>query len=183
MATPVGNTSFNNDTLTGTVGADGYLLATSAQTPTVYHSGGMAPSTTTTGTDTTPATTETYIAEVDIAFGATITGISVLNGSAVAGNLFVGLADSTGAVVASSAATAQSGTAAYQQVAFSTPYVAKGGKYFILLQCSSTSARFRSHILGNFGASKKTGETNGTFTTITPPTTFTTNLGPIADTY
>jgi hypothetical protein len=28
-------------------------------------------------------------------------------------------------------------------------------------------ARFRTHILGNFGASKKTGQTYGTLTTLT----------------
>ena len=50
-------------------------------------------------------------------------------------------------------------------------------------QFDSTSARFRTHILGNFGAAKKTGQTYGTLTTLTPPTTFTTDLGPIADTY
>jgi hypothetical protein len=34
-----------------------------------------------------------------------------------------------------------------------------------------------------FGASKKTGETFGTLTTITPPPTFTTGLAPIATLY
>ncbi len=181
------NTNYSNDYGTGTVGADGFELAaisgTTSKTPTVFHSGDAAPMTTTTGTDTTPVTTETYICEVFIPVVTTLTGISVLNGSAVAGNLFVALARSDGTILASSAATAQSGTAAYQKIPFTSTQVVRGGRYFILLQCSSTSARFRSHILGNFGASKKTGETNGTFTTITIPTTFTADLGPIADTY
>lgn len=151
--------------------------------PTVFHTGGAAPMTTTTGTDTTPSVTETYIAEVHVPLNATLTGVAVLNGSAAAGNLTAILYDSNGAPVAQSATTAQSGTAAYQKIPFASVYQAKGpAKYFVGIQCDSTSARFRSHILGNFIAGKKTGETYGTATAITT-STFTTNLGPIADVY
>lgn len=154
--------------------------------PTVFHSGNAAPSTTTTGTDTTPVVTETYICEVFVPHNCTLTGVSVLNGSAVAGNMQISLADSAGNPIAAAqtASTAASGTAAYQKVPFVTPYTAKGpAKYFILLQNNNVANRYRSHILGNFGASKKTGETYGVFTVVTPPTTFTTGLGPIADLY
>lgn len=154
--------------------------------PTVFHSGGMAPNTTTTGTDTTPVVTETYICEVFVPHNCTLTGVSVLNGSAVAGNMQISLADSAGNPIAAAqtASTAASGTAAYQKVPFVTPYAAKGpAKYFILLQNNNVANRYRSHILGNFGASKKTAEVYGTFTVVTPPTTFTTGLGPIADLY
>lgn len=151
---------------------------------TVFHSGGVGPTTTTTGTDTTPATTETYLVEVCVPLNATLTGASLLNGSAVAGNVTAILYDSNGAPIVQSASTAQSGTAAYQAFAFSEAYRAKGpAKYIIGFQFSSTSARFRTHILGNFGASKKTSETYGTATAITVPTTFTTGQGPIADVY
>lgn len=152
--------------------------------PTVFATGGAPPATTTTGTDTTPATTETYIAEVFVPVNATLTGASLLNGSAVAGNVTAILFDSNGVAVATSASTAQSGTAAYQAFAFSSAYTAKGpAKYFVGFQFNNTSARFRTHILGVFGASKKTGETYGTATTITVPTTFTTGQGPIASVY
>src|SRR5262249_36849579 len=130
--------------------------------PTVFHSGGMAPATTTTGTDTTPVVTESYVSEVFIPVAATITGIAILNGSAAAGNVTVYLADDAGNLLASSASTAQSGTAAYQQIPFTAAYTAKGPrKYFIVVQFNNTSARFRSHILGNFGAAKHTGDTYG----------------------
>jgi hypothetical protein len=77
--------------------------------------------------------------------------------------------------------TAQSGTDAYQRVPFTAAYSEIGpGTFYILAQFNNTSARFNTHTLGNFGASKKTGETFDTFTTITPPTTFTTALGPIS---
>lgn len=152
--------------------------------PTVFHSGGMAPPTTTTGTDTTPVITEEYVCEVHVPLNAQLTGVALLNGSAVSGNVTAILYDSNGGIVANTASIAQSGTAAYQKLPFAAAYNAKGpAKYFIGLQVDNTTARFRSHILGNFGASKKTSQTYGTLTALTAPTTFTTNLGPIADVY
>lgn len=152
---------------------------------TVYHTGGIGANVAAFGTDTTPVVTETYICEVEVPHNATLTGLSVLNGSAVSGNIQVGLANSAGAVVASSASTtAGSGTNAYQQIPFSTTYAAVGpAKYFALVQYSATTARYRTHVLGNFGANKKTSETYGTLTTVTPPTTFATAGAIVADTY
>lgn len=151
---------------------------------TVFPTGGVAPTTTTTGTDTTPATTETYIAEMFVPHNITGTGLSLLNGSAVAGNVTAILFDENGVPLGQSASTAQSGTAAYQAFAFATALELKGpAQYFVGFQFSSTSARFRTHTLGVFPASKKTGETYGTATTITTPTTFTTAVGPVASIY
>lgn len=157
---------------------------------TVWHTGQVAPTTTTTGTDTTPVVTETYFARVFIPINTQVTGISLLNGSAVAGNVTVGLYAHnplTGlySPVAQSASTAQSGTAAYQQVPFASAVTVQGpGQYFVGIQFDSTSARFRTHILGNFTAFKTTGNTYGTLPTgVTNPNSFTTALGPIADTY
>jgi hypothetical protein len=114
----------------------------------------------------------------------TITGVALLNGSTAAGNIKVGLASSAGAILASSASTAMSGTAAYQRIPFSSTYAAKGpATYFLVAQFSDNTAVFRAHVFGNFGASKKTSEVFGTLTTITAPTTFTTNVGPIASLY
>ncbi|MFA6043634.1 MAG: hypothetical protein WC718_01505 [Phycisphaerales bacterium] len=150
----------------------------------VFHTGAAAPPTTTTGTDAVPVITEEYVAEVLVHHNCLLTGVSVLNGSAVSGNYTVILYDSNGAILANSASTAQSGTAAYQKVPFATAYQAKGpAKYFVGIQIDNTTARIRTHILGNFGASKKTGQTYGTLTALTAPTTFTTGLGPIADLY
>jgi hypothetical protein len=168
----------------GTRLSDGLAGAAGLGTPTVFHSGGIGANSATMGTDTTPIVTETYIAEVFIPANCTLTGVSVLNGSAVAGDMQIALADSSGAVVAQTASTAAAGTAAFQKVPFTATYAAKGpAKYYILLQNDNVANRFRSHAVGNFGASKKTGETFGTFTTVTPPTTFTANLGPVADVY
>lgn len=155
---------------------------------TVWHTGEVAPPTTTTGTDTTPVVTETYFARVFIPINSRLTGVSLLNGSAVAGNVTVGLYQFQGSTyqpVAQSATTAQSGVAAYQQIPFTTAFEALGpGQYFIAVQFDNTGARFRTHTLGNFTTFKSTATTYGTLpTSITSPNTFTTALGPIADTY
>lgn len=170
----------------GILGPTGGLAgANGAATPRVWHTGEMAPPTTTTGTDTVPVVTEMYLARVFVGANCTLTGISLLNGSAVSGNIKGALYSSAGVLLAQTASTAQSGTAAYQQVPFTATYAAKGpATYYIALEVDNTTARFRSHILGNFNAGKLTGQTYGTFpASITPPTTFTTGLGPIADTY
>jgi hypothetical protein len=142
------------------------------------------PASATSGTDTTPVVTETYISEVYIANNCDLTGVKVLNGSAVGGNIKAGLFDSAGTLVAQSASTAQAGIATLQTLAFTATAKVKGPQtYYVGLQCSSTSARFRSHAIGVMGASKKTGETYGTFTNITAPTTFTADQGPVLSTY
>jgi len=186
--TNLGITDAGVVTTRGAITPTGGIAATAggATAPTVYHSGGITAVATTTGTDVTPSVTETYIVEVFVPFNCTLTGVSILNGSAVVGNVKISLADSTGAPIAAAvtASTAQSGTAAFQKVPFAVPYVAVGPqKFFVLLQHNNTGNRFRAHAVGNFGASKKTGETYGTFTSVTPPTTFTADLGPICDVY
>lgn len=175
-------------TASSTITPTGGIAAAGGFTvPTVYHSGQKAPDASTSGTNVTVATTSTYVAEVFVPANVTLTGVSVLNGTAVAGNINVGLANSSGTVVAQSATTtSQSGTTAYQQVPFSTTYTAKGpAKYFVLVQSSNTSARFRAHPLGNFGTKVVTSETYGTFLTTASysTTTFTADVGPIADVY
>lgn len=152
---------------------------------TVFHSGGVAPVVAACCTDKTAVNTETYIVEVQIPVQTTLTGVSIIGTASSTGNVQISLADSTGAIItaAQSASTATVAAAAFQQVPFAATYVAKPGKYFILLQNSSSSNHFEAHTVGNFGASKKTGETYGTFTAVTPPTTFTTAVGPVADTY
>jgi hypothetical protein len=155
----------------------------SAPSPRTLHTGGIGATQSTDGTNTVPSITETYIAEILIPQQTLITGISVLHGSVVAGNIKLGLANQSGVVVASTASTAAAGAAdSYQKIDLSAAYVASAGTYYVLLQCSDTTHRFNAHVLGTFGAGKKTGETYGTFTTITPLTTFAVN-GPIASLY
>jgi hypothetical protein len=169
----------------------GVAAAGGFSTPTVFHSGGTAPfsgvAATSGATNASVVTTQTYVCEVFVPVNATLTGVSVLNGTAVAGNLNVGLANSSGTVVAQSATTtAATGTSTYQQVPFTATYAAKGpAKYFVLVQGSNTGGRFNAHTIGNFGAMAVTSETYGTFLTTAAysTTTFTTAVGPVADVY
>lgn len=146
-----------------------------------FHTGFTPATTTTMGTDTTPVITETYISSVYIPENSTVTNISILNGSAVSGNVKVALADFNGNVIGQSASTSQSGTAAYQTIALASPVDVLGpGVYYIMLQVDNTTARFRSWPLGVFPTQKQTSQTYGTFTNFTPATTFTATVGPIA---
>lgn len=187
-------------TLSSTLAVTGATTLTGAQTPTggigpaggftqsprTISTGNRGATSLTTGTDTAFVTTDTYIAEVFIEGNVTVTGVSVLMGSAAGtGNMNVALANSSGVVVANSATTTTSGTSTtYTQVAFTAPYAAIGpATYYVLVQGSTTSDKIRMHPAGNFGAALKTSETYGTFTTVTAPTTFTAAQGPIADLY
>lgn len=171
----------------GTSTSGGGVPAISGQTasPRTIAIGGLVPAVSTDFTDATPVITEVYHGEILVPCNMTVTGIAVFNGSNVTGNVKLGLYDSTGALVAQTATTAGVGTDAYQLVPFTAPYVAVGpATYYIANSFSSATARYNSPPLGAFGASKTTTQTFGTLpTTITPPTTFTTNLSPIASLY
>lgn len=157
------------------------------RSPRLVHSGGIPARVSTDGNDSTPVNTEVYIAEIFVPGpgSVTVTGVAVMNGSVASGNLKVGLADCNGNIVATSVSTAMSGTDAYQRVAFTASYSAVGpATYYVLLFIDNGTARYNTHTFGNFGASKQTGQVYATgFTTISPPSTFTANLGPIASLY
>lgn len=149
------------------------------------HTGG-APNTSATAANTnqTPVITEVYIAEIKVLGPCTATGVAPYNGSVASGNMKVGLADVTGAVVATSASTAASGTTAYQRVPFTATYNLVPGTYYILTLYDNTTQRATAWTAGSFGAAVQTGQVYATgFTTITPPTTFTTAVGPVASLY
>lgn len=146
---------------------------------------GLIPHAATSGTDTTPSITETYVTEVYVGNNCTVTGFSLLNGSLVAGNVTVFLTDHTGALVAQSASTAQSGAAGLQAIPFTSPVTLTGpGDYFVLVQFNNTGARFRSQPIGVTPAGRLTSTTFGTFPAgFTVPTTFTANFGPFGSLY
>jgi hypothetical protein len=172
-----------------------YMSATGGQTQsgsvarTVFKSGFVSSPATTGLTQTQIVTTDSYFAEVFVEANATLTGISILNGhtTSAAQNMFVGLANAAGTIVASSnTTTAQAAADAYQKIPFTATYSAIGpGKYFIVVQGSATTGYIATHTIGNFGAALKTSETYGTFVTTASysTTTFTTADGPVASTY
>lgn len=146
--------------------------------------GELVPAVSTDFTDATPVATEVYIGEILVSQNMTVTGVAPFHGSVASGNMKVGLADSTGAVIATSASTAIVGTDSYQLIPFTATIALLPGTYYILTFIDNGTARYNAPPLGVFGASKQTAQTYATgFTTITPPTTFTTNLAPIASLY
>lgn len=150
----------------------------------VFPTGDCPATSTTMGTDTTPVVTQTYIARVFIPANTQVTGASLLNGSAVAGNVTAILYNASGVPIAQSASTAQAGIAGYQNIPFATAVNLRGpGLHYIGFQFDSTSARFRSHAAGVFTTLAQTGQTYGTATTFTSPNSFTANVGPVASTY
>lgn len=151
--------------------------------PRCVHTGDTPVKASTDGTDSTPVVTETYIAEVYIPEASRVTGFASFQGSVAAGNCVVALYDNFGRPVARSASTAVVGTDAFQRVPFTAPVNCPPGTYYVGIQYNNTSNRNNNHPIGNFGAGKKTGEVFGTITTITPPTTFTANQGPMGGLY
>jgi hypothetical protein len=146
--------------------------------------GGLVPAVSTDFTDATPVATEVYIGEVLVPINVTVTGVANFSGSVASGNLKVGLADSNGAIVATSASTPMVGTDAYQRIPFTATVNLLPGTYYILTFYDNGTARYNSPPLGSFGAAKQTGQVYATgFTAVAPPTTFTTNLAPIASLY
>lgn len=160
-------------------------IAGQSASPRTIAIGGLVPAVSTDFNNSTPVITEVYVGEVLIPMNTTVTGVAIFNGSDVTGNMKAGLYDSTGALVAQTASTAGSGPDAYQRIAFTAPYSALGpATYYIANSFSSATARYNSPILGTFGTSTTTAQVFGTLPlTITPPTTFTTNVSPIASLY
>jgi hypothetical protein len=131
------------------------------------------------------AATEQECSEVDLPYNMMLTGIGILNGTTVATDKhLVILYDATGKVLANSAtAGATTATASvYQKYAFTAKYFAVGpARYFACLQANGTTDTVRHSITAvndNILAGKITGVTFGTVAAITPPSTYTTALGP-----
>lgn len=171
-------------TPTGGVAAAGGFTAR----PVNLHTGGVPAVVATDGNNSTPSITETYCSEIFVPCNMTITGVKLFNGSDVTGNVTVALATSAGATIAAakSASTAGSGTDAYQNIPFATPYAAVGpATYYIQVQYSSATARFNTHTIGTHGVVVQTGQVYGTMTNLTPPAagTFVTAVSNIASLY
>jgi Right handed beta helix region len=156
-----------------------------AHPPRLLYSGGIPATSAAFGTDAVANNTTTYICEVFIAEPRWVNGIAVLIGTVGGGNSAWALANSAGRIVSKSA----SGSFApnvYKTRDLIVPYAgyhASPGVYYVLVQFSVSTARFRAHPFGLFATGIKTGEVYNTFTDITPPTTFTPDVGPVAVLY
>lgn len=154
------------------------------------------------GTDATPVITELYVAELALLGPVATTGAAEFAGSVWSDSCKIGLFDANGVLLLSTASTSGNTTADTYQLfpwALDFRYVAAGtavlsaiqlapGTYYLSVIFNGTTSRYNTHSKGCFGAGKITGLTYATALvsaalTITPPTTFTTALGPIISLY
>lgn len=141
------------------------------------------------GTNTTLVAGTIYVASVYVPRQMTITGVGVLNGATVGtNNGIVGLYNAAGALVANSALAGNvtSGANAFQQRAFTGTYVALGpALFYVLYQANGTTDTLRTVATNTFIDVLTKSDTGafGTLTALTPPTSFTADVGPIAYVY
>lgn len=175
---------FDSVVLDGSVTTTKQIDIRTKNTGSAFPTGGMVPSSATDGTDVTASTTATYVCELNISCSMLLTGASILQGSTGAGNCTLYLLDYNGTQLANTASFGLGGvTAQYVGNNFTTSYFAAGpGRYYIAAQFNNASNKFRAHALGVFGASS-VASTYGTLPTLTPPTAFTADVGPIVSTY
>ena len=111
-------------------------------------------------------------------------GVAVFNGTVASGNTRVALLSSTGAVLAQSASTASAGTAGFQLIPFTATYAAVGpASYFIGEMVDGTTVRPVTVTVGTCATGSQTGSYGAWVTFATPPTTFTTAVGPFSSLY
>lgn len=173
--------------MTGALTPTGGLVQNSATANTYYYTGGGPPAAATTGTDTAAINGTVFISSVVIPANSTLTGISYLLGS-VGGTdkVAVALFDSAGNVVANSAldsSVTAGTTATFQRVPFTATYASKGpGLFFIGVMFNGSTAKLRTTAMA-VHPTTSVSQTFNTLVAITPPTTFTASVGPIASTY
>lgn len=177
-----------NWTLTGSVTPTGGLAPAGgfAVSPRNIGTCGTAPNSATSAyTAQTPVATEFYVSEVFVPANVTVTGVAVFNSATISGNVKVGLANSSGVNVATSASTAMAGTSVYQRVPFTGTYAAVGpATYYVEVFYDNATVRPNTITAGSCGVTKATSQVFATgFTTVAAPTTFTTALGPVANLY
>ncbi len=175
-------------TASGTITATGGII----QSTTAPRTRWMAwnPGVATNATSATPSATVVYMAQVYIPANTTLTGIGVLNAATVGTNKWVlALFDDTGAPLANTALAGvlTSGASVFQQIAFTGTYAAKGPRtYWIGAYMNGTTDRYYAiptigQMVGLSGS--VSAQTFGTVASVTLPTTFTADVGPVAYVY
>lgn len=136
------------------------------------------------GLDKTMVSGSRYYSSINIGFPSVLTGASVRVGTTGGTDSWIlELHSPTGVLLATTAtAGTTAGTAStWQQIAFTATYnLLVPGTYFIAVQSNGTSAKFDS-VNAPTNSGVMTGSATGVFGTgasITPPTTYTANLGP-----
>lgn len=129
------------------------------------------------------------LTEIYVPYVNTWTGIGVLNGTTVGtNNHLIALYGSNGTLLANSAVagTVTANASTMQNRAFTSPITLVPGRYFLGVQANGVTDTLR-HLLAANGANICTSATAGVFgtvpATLTPPATFTTAVGVIAQLY
>lgn len=180
-------------------GVDMSFAGVARPSPRNFNTGNQGAQLAADGNNSTPVSTELYLAEMFVPVTVLSTGAAVFNGSDVTDNIKVGLYDASGTLLRATASTAGAGPDGYQRIPWATDgagaaattlVVVGPGTYYIGTCYASNTSRYNTFAVGNFGAGKITSlvfATNfaaaGTALTVTVPTTFTTALGPIAGLY
>lgn len=151
----------------------GQLPALAPSPPTVSPS--YSPQGPTTSTSGAPGTANfLYCGTIQIPSPTALKGISIYNGSTLAGNVLIGLFNAAGAQVAVSNSTAQSGSFTVQPIPFNAAagYITVGaGDYTVAIMLTSTTADMALICTTGRGG----GYAQGSFVmpaTITPPAIF-----------
>lgn len=138
------------------------------------------------GNATTTVAGTIYYASVMVAYDETVTNINILNGGTVGTDKGIAaLYNSAGTLIGTSAlaGTATAGANAFQVYALTTPLAIQGpGRYWIAYQSNGTTDNIRTIAASTF-INVRTVSATGAFATLpalTPPTTFTANVGPVA---
>lgn len=136
------------------------------------------------GLDKTMVAGSRYYSSIQFGNPQVLTGLNVRVGTTGGTDLWnLELHSPTGALLATTLATGTTaGTAStWQQVAFTATYnLTVPGTYFVAIQSNGTTAKFDSYNSPTY-TGLVTGSATGVFGTgasITPPTTYTANLGP-----
>jgi hypothetical protein len=137
------------------------------------------------GNATTYVNGTIYWASVYLDTPMTVTSLQFLNAGTVGTNNIAGaLYNSAGTLIANSALAGAltSGANAFQGLNLTAPIAIPAGRYWIALQANGTTDNTRTVAASTFVnvLTASTTGTFGTFTALTPPTTFTANVGPIA---
>jgi hypothetical protein len=136
-----------------------------------------------------PVAGSLYITEIAVEHSRPVTGICMLNGSAIGtDNHIFFIYDYAGNLLGQTAATLAANASLYQCLPLLTPIEISGLRsYFIGFQSNGTTATVQKYVTGQVGPTLQAGSQTGVSgtipTTITPPASFTTATGPLGELY
>lgn len=130
----------------------------------------------------------TYVAEVELNLAKTVNGIAVLNGGTVGTNKRIVAIYSRlgGAALANSALAGitSSGANSFQSHNFTSSIILQAGRYFVAVQADGNTDNARMVAANTFRqTTTSVSGSFGTLPSLTAPTTFTADVGPIVELY